>query len=62
MKSSNNLTEKEYRLKEKALKRSEEDDVRELKGIIIQKFSEANIKGFENRDQLLSELQGKANL
>lgn len=49
-------------MKEKALKRSEEDDVRELKGIIIQKFSEAKIKGFENRDQLLSELQGKANL
>jgi hypothetical protein len=60
LKSSNNLTEKEYRLKEKALKRSEEDDIRDLKGIIIHMFSEAKIKGFENRDQLLSELSGKA--
>jgi hypothetical protein len=37
-------------MKEKALKRSEEDDIRELKGMIIEKFSEAEIKGFENRE------------
>jgi hypothetical protein len=50
-------------LKEKALKRSEEDDLRELKGIIIQKFSEARIKGFEDRDQLLQCLSNpEANL
>lgn len=47
-------------MKEKALKRSEEDDIRELKGMIIEKFSEAEIKGFENREQLLKAL-GKSN-
>jgi hypothetical protein len=40
-------------LKEKALKRSEEDDLRELKAMIIEKFSDADIKGFESRKQLL---------
>lgn len=43
-------------MKERALKRSEEDDIRELKGLIIQKFSEGDIKGFESRDQLLQAL------
>lgn len=43
-------------MKERALKRSEEDDVRELKGLIIKKFSEADIKGFESREQLLKAL------
>ena len=46
-------------MKERALKRSEEDDIRELKGMIIQKFSEADIKGFESREQLLAALSGK---
>lgn len=46
-------------MKERALKRSEEDDIRELKAMIIQKFSEADIKGFESREQLLSALSGR---
>lgn len=43
-------------MKERALKRSEEDDIRELKGLIIERFSEADIKGFESREKLLKAL------
>lgn len=47
-------------MKEKALQRSEEDEIRELKSLIISKLSEANVKGFETRQQLLEIItQGK---
>lgn len=43
-------------MKEKALQRSEEDEIRELKALIISKLSEANVKGFETREQLLTQI------
>lgn len=43
-------------MKEKALQRSEEDEIRELKALIIAKLSEANVKGFETREQLLEKI------
>ena len=43
-------------MKEKALQRSEEDEIRELKSMIITKLCEAGVKGFETRQQLLDNL------
>lgn len=46
-------------MKEKALQRSEEDEIRELKNLIITKLSEASVKGFETRSQLLERIMSE---
>jgi len=53
---SSNLSEQEYRMKEKALSRSEEEEIAELKEDILQKLSEAKVKGFESKDELLEKV------
>lgn len=50
---SSNLSEKEYRMKEKALKRSEEEETKELKRDIHNKLTDAKVKGFESKQELI---------
>ena len=53
---NSNLSEKEYRMKEKALTQSGVDDVKEIKDSMYQSLSEEKVKGFESRERLLQKI------
>lgn len=50
---SANLTELEYRTKQKCLQKDEIEEVNEIKEDILNKLASSKIKGFENKDMLL---------
>lgn len=56
---SSNLTEKEYRLKEKSLRNSEDSEINEIKEDLFTKLSEAAVIGLETKPQLLINLVAK---
>jgi hypothetical protein len=47
---NSNLSEQEYRKKEKALKESEQNELREIKEDIYNKFCASKIRGFDTRE------------
>jgi acetylglutamate kinase len=50
---SANLTELEYRTKQKSLQKDEIEEINEIKEDILNKLASSKIKGFENKDMLL---------
>lgn len=50
---SSNLSEQEYRMKEKSLQRDEIDEINEIKEDILNKLAASKIRGFETKDMLL---------
>lgn len=53
---SSNLTEQEYRMKEKVQQKDEVEEINDIKDDILNKLASSKIKGFENKEMLLEKV------
>jgi len=58
---NSNLAEQEYRKKEKALQKSELDEIREIKEEIYNKLCSSKIRGFDTKDAIMENFKKSIN-